>query len=328
MRRRFTERATAPDGTPTKTGGAAYMRDNREVLARYPQLRQTLDNAVTSRNEATRRTDRAKSLNSAIDNPRLSATAGFVDTPANKAFDTILNARNPRAAAAQIFHTKISTIRVLDPACGTGGFLTSAIEYVRVNQVKTAKQRAKLQRQIYGVEKKPMPHLLCVTNMLLHGIDVPDQIRHDNTLSRPLQDYSSKDRVDVIITNPPFNDAGHRPSPSLRKEHAHMMGEDTLENWFRTAAAVLKPKGQFALIVRPSSLPRLLDACGARFGGISLMPVHPMAKSDANRILLVARRGSRAPMRILPGLTVHNEDGSFTGPANAIFEGTGNLSFG
>lgn len=105
MRRRFTERATSPDGTPTKTGGAAYMRDNSEVLARYPQLRQTLDNAVTSRNEATRRTDRAKSLNSAIDNPRLSATAGFVDAPANKALDTILNARNPRAAAAQIFQT-------------------------------------------------------------------------------------------------------------------------------------------------------------------------------------------------------------------------------
>ncbi len=94
--------------------------------------------------------------------------------------------------------------KVLDPACGTGGFLTSAIEHVRAKQVKTAKQRAKLQRQIYGVEKKPMPHLLCVTNMLLHGIEVPDQIRHGNTLSRPLNDYTSKDRVDVIITNPPF----------------------------------------------------------------------------------------------------------------------------
>ncbi len=94
--------------------------------------------------------------------------------------------------------------KVLDPACGTGGFLTCAIEHVRANYVKTAKHREKLQGQIYGVEKKPMPHMLCVTNMLLHGIEVPDQIRHDNTLERPLRDYTGADRVDVIITNPPF----------------------------------------------------------------------------------------------------------------------------
>jgi len=94
--------------------------------------------------------------------------------------------------------------RILDPACGTGGFLTSAIEHVRSNYVRTAKHRATLQSQIHGVEKKPMPHMLCVTNMLLHGIEAPDQIRHDNTLNRPLRDYKAADRVDVIITNPPF----------------------------------------------------------------------------------------------------------------------------
>jgi type I restriction enzyme M protein len=61
-----------------------------------------------------------------------------------------------------------------------------------------------LQQSVRGVEKKPLPHLLCTTNMLLHGIDVPSNIRHDNTLSRPLRDYGPKDRVDCIITNPPF----------------------------------------------------------------------------------------------------------------------------
>ena len=54
------------------------------------------------------------------------------------------------------------------------------------------------------MEKKPLPHLLCVTNMLFHGIEVPSNIRHDNTLARPLRDYGPKDRVDVIVTNPPF----------------------------------------------------------------------------------------------------------------------------
>jgi type I restriction enzyme M protein len=94
--------------------------------------------------------------------------------------------------------------KIMDPACGTGGFLTCAIEYVRKQHVKTVEQEQLLQESIFGVEKKPLPHLLCTTNMILHGIDVPTNVRHDNTLARPLRDYSQRDRVDVILTNPPF----------------------------------------------------------------------------------------------------------------------------
>lgn len=94
--------------------------------------------------------------------------------------------------------------KILDPACGTGGFLTCTIENIRKKYVKTPADEETLQKNIHGVEKKPMPHLLCVTNMLLHGIDVPSQIHHDNTLARPLRDYGPKDRVDVVVTNPPF----------------------------------------------------------------------------------------------------------------------------
>ena len=93
--------------------------------------------------------------------------------------------------------------KILDPACGTGGFLTCALEHIRQNYVKTPAERDILQQSIIGVEKKPLPHLLCVTNMLLHGIEVPP-IRHDNTLARPLRDYKPKDKVNVILTNPPF----------------------------------------------------------------------------------------------------------------------------
>ena len=92
---------------------------------------------------------------------------------------------------------------ILDPACGTGGFLTTTIEHLN-KQVKTAKERQTLQASIHGVEKKPLPHMLAMTNLMLHGIDIPTNIRHDNTLSRPLKDYGSKDRVDIILTNPPF----------------------------------------------------------------------------------------------------------------------------
>ena len=92
---------------------------------------------------------------------------------------------------------------ILDPACGTGGFLTNSINYLE-KQVKTSKDKEILQNSINGVEKKPLPHMLALTNMMLHGIDVPTNIRHDNTLSRPLKDYGPKERVDIVITNPPF----------------------------------------------------------------------------------------------------------------------------
>lgn len=93
--------------------------------------------------------------------------------------------------------------KLLDPACGTGGFLTNTIEHLKPF-LKTAEDRVTLQETLNGVEKKPLPHMLAMTNVMLHGIDVPSNILHDNTLSRPLRDYGPKDRVDIIITNPPF----------------------------------------------------------------------------------------------------------------------------
>jgi type I restriction enzyme M protein len=94
--------------------------------------------------------------------------------------------------------------KVMDPACGTGGFLTCSIEHIRKQDVKTVEDEGRLQTSIMGIEKKPMPHLLCTTNMILHGIDVPVNIRHDNTLSYPLISWGPQQRVDVVVTNPPF----------------------------------------------------------------------------------------------------------------------------
>ena len=94
---------------------------------------------------------------------------------------------------------------ILDPSCGTGGFLVSALEYIRNSgEIKTAKDEKKLQTSIKGVELKPLPHLLAITNMILHGVETPQQIKRDDMLSRPLREYGPKDRVDVITANPPF----------------------------------------------------------------------------------------------------------------------------
>ncbi|MDP3051920.1 MAG: class I SAM-dependent DNA methyltransferase [bacterium] len=94
--------------------------------------------------------------------------------------------------------------KVLDPACGTGGFLVNIIEYIREREVKTPKDEKKLQDSLFGVEVKPLPHLLAITNLILHNIETPRQIRRTDMLGRPLREYGPKDRVDVVVTNPPF----------------------------------------------------------------------------------------------------------------------------
>jgi len=97
--------------------------------------------------------------------------------------------------------------KVLDPACGTGGFLIDTLEYIRKQEVKTAADEKKLQGQIHGVELKPLPHLLAITNMILHGVDTPKHLRRGDMLAQPLREYGPKDRVDVIVANPPFGGA-------------------------------------------------------------------------------------------------------------------------
>jgi type I restriction enzyme M protein len=93
---------------------------------------------------------------------------------------------------------------IIDPACGTAGFLVNAIEHIRKNdKVKTIEDFETLQNCIHGVEKKPLPHMLATTNMILHGIEVPS-VDHDNLLSRSLTEWTNKQRVDVVMTNPPF----------------------------------------------------------------------------------------------------------------------------
>ena len=92
--------------------------------------------------------------------------------------------------------------KVADFACGTGGFLTCAIEHLKKQQ-KNVEDIKVLGKTIIGVEKKPLPHLLATTNLILHDIDVPN-ISHDNSLTKNVRDLKESDYVDVIAMNPPF----------------------------------------------------------------------------------------------------------------------------
>lgn len=110
----------------------------------------------------------------------------------------------PRAVTdfiAEILNPKIGE-KVADFACGTGGFLTSALEVLN-KQVKTPEDKEIINKNIYGIEKKALPHLLCMTNLLLHEMDEPN-IDHMNSLAKPVRDYKEEDRYDVILMNPPY----------------------------------------------------------------------------------------------------------------------------
>lgn len=140
----------------------------------------------------------------------------------------------------------------LDPACGTGGFLTCAIEHVRHKYVKGPEHEEVLQTSVLGIEKKQMPHLLCVTNMMFHGIDVPSNVQHDNTLSRPLRDYGPKDRVDVIGTNPPFGGM-EEDGIELNFPQAFRTRE-TADLFLVLLMTLLKPGGRAGLVLPDGTL--------------------------------------------------------------------------
>ena len=142
--------------------------------------------------------------------------------------------------------------KVLDPAAGTGGFLTCVIGHVRKHYVKRASDEQKLQDSIAGVEKKPMPHLLCVTNMLLHDIRVPSLIRHDNTLARPLRDWGPADRVDVIVTNPPFG--GMEEDGIETNFPATFRTRETADLFLVLIMHLLKPGGRCAMVLPDGTL--------------------------------------------------------------------------
>jgi len=142
--------------------------------------------------------------------------------------------------------------KVLDPACGTGGFLTCTIEHIRNKYVKKPAHEAKMQASVFGVEKKALPHLLCTTNMLLHGVDVPFQVRHDNTLTRPLRDYGPKDRVDVVVTNPPF---GGTEEDGIESNFPQSFRtRETADLFLLLIMHLLKPGGRAAIVLPDGTL--------------------------------------------------------------------------
>jgi type I restriction enzyme M protein len=141
---------------------------------------------------------------------------------------------------------------LLDPACGTGGFLTCSLRHMRERYVKTVEDEQCMQQALRAVEKKQLPHMLCVTNMLLHGIENPSFVRHDNTLARPYISYSQSDRVDIVLTNPPF---GGREEDGIESNFPkHFQTRETADLFLALIVRILKAGGRAAVVLPDGSL--------------------------------------------------------------------------
>ncbi len=127
--------------------------------------------------------------------------------------------------------------------------------------------------------------------------------------------------IGLVITNPPFLDPTRaRLSPDPAKRRAHAMqagGEASLVAWLAASLALVEPGGSFIMIHRPDALPAILAGLAGRAGAIAILPIHPRAEAAATRVLVRAKKGSRAPVSIAPGLILHHGRG-FTAAAEAI----------
>ena len=135
--------------------------------------------------------------------------------------------------------------QVADFACGTGGFLTSWLKEL-VAKIKTTKDQEAYDASIYGIEKKQFPYMLCITNMLLHGIDVP-KVYHDNSLLKDILDYTQDDQFDVILMNPPYG--GNEKTEVKNHFPADLASSETADLFMSVIMYRLKKNGRAAVIL-------------------------------------------------------------------------------
>lgn len=135
--------------------------------------------------------------------------------------------------------------QVADFACGTGGFLTSAMKLMD-SQVKTVEDRELFNRSFFGIEKKALPHLLCVTNMLLHDLDSP-RIVHGNALEKNVREYEDEHQFDVILMNPPYG--GNEKDTVKINFPTELRSSETADLFMSVIMFRLRENGRCAIIL-------------------------------------------------------------------------------
>lgn len=134
---------------------------------------------------------------------------------------------------------------VADFACGTGGFLTSTLKYLEP-QRKSEEDVDKYNNAVYGIEKKPLPYLLCITNLLLHDVDEP-KIYHMNSLEKNVRDYKESDKFDIILMNPPYG--GSEKDIIKSNFPVELRSSETADLFIDVIMYRLKKNGRAAVII-------------------------------------------------------------------------------
>lgn len=153
----------------------------------------------------------------------------------------------PRAVTdfmAQMIRPRIGE-RMADFACGTGGFLTSWLKELQ-KQIQSTADARKYGESIYGIEKKQFPYMLCITNLLLHDLDVP-RVYHGNSLLRDVLDYTEEDQFDVILMNPPYG--GSEKADVKNHFPNDLASSETADLFLSVIMYRLKEKGRAAVIL-------------------------------------------------------------------------------
>jgi type I restriction enzyme M protein len=132
-----------------------------------------------------------------------------------------------------------------DFACGTGGFITSWLKVLQ-KQIRSTADSEKYGDSIYGIEKKQFPYMLCITNLLLHGLDIP-RVFHDNTLLKDVLDYTADDQFDVILMNPPYG--GSEKSEVKNHFPSDLASSETADLFMSVIMYRLKENGRVAVIL-------------------------------------------------------------------------------
>jgi tRNA1(Val) A37 N6-methylase TrmN6 len=130
--------------------------------------------------------------------------------------------------------------------------------------------------------------------------------------------------IDCVLMNPPFN-AAQNPSPDLQRRAAHEAAADTLDQWIRTAGRLLRPAGELTLIWRADGLADVLAGLAAGFGALTLLPIYPKPEAAAIRVIVRAVKAGRAPLAMLPGLVLSDNNGKPTTEAEAVLRGGASL---
>jgi tRNA1(Val) A37 N6-methylase TrmN6 len=131
-----------------------------------------------------------------------------------------------------------------------------------------------------------------------------------------------------VMMNPPFNPPRHQASADGGRRLAHNASPRTLEVWLRAAVRLLKPAGTLTAIWRADGLDALLAGLAGRFGGVTVLPIHSRPDAAAIRVVIGAVKGSRAPLRILPGLCLNDSAGKPSAASDAVLRGADTLELG